>query len=149
MPLSPSSALNVAMLALAIGVVGGCGGQSGTTANTTAQTGATPAQTGATPAQTGAAGALKIAADPSGGLKFDVSSLTAKAGKVTIDFTNQAPLAHNVQIEGPGGKQLGGTSTITGSSTKATVDLKPGTYTFYCSVDGHRQAGMQGKLTVK
>jgi plastocyanin len=142
MPLSPSSALNAAMLALAIGLVGGCGGQSGTTANTTAQTGATPAQTGAT-------GALKIAADPSGGLKFDVSSLTAKAGKVTIDFTNQAPVAHNVQIEGPGGKQLGGTSTITGSSTKATVDLKPGTYTFYCSVDGHRQAGMQGKLTVK
>lgn len=148
MPRRPSCALNVAVLALAVGLFGGCGGQSGTTANTSAQTGAAPAQTGAAPAQTGAAGGLKIAADPSGALKFDVSALTAKAGKVTIDFTNQAPLPHNVQIEGPGGKKLGGTSTISGSSTKASVNLKPGSYTFYCSVDAHRQAGMQGKLTV-
>jgi plastocyanin len=142
MPRRTSSILNVAVLVLGVGLFGGCGGQSATTANTA------PAQTGAAPAQTGAGGTLKIAADPSGGLKFDVSSLTAKAGKVTIDFTNQAPLPHNVQIEGSAGNKLGGTSTISGSSTKATVDLKPGTYTFYCSVDGHRQAGMQGKLTV-
>jgi plastocyanin len=138
----PSCVLNLAVLAVAVGLFGGCGGKSGTTANTA------PTQTGAAPAQTAAAGALKIAADPSGGLKFDVSSLSAKAGKVAIDFTNKAPLPHNVQIEGPGGKKLGGTSTISGSSTKATVNLKPGTYTFYCSVDAHRQAGMQGKLTV-
>ena len=143
MPRRPSCVLNIAVLSVAIGLLGGCGGQSGTATNTS------PAQTGATPAQTGAAGTLKLAADPSGALKYDVSSLTAKAGKVTIDFTNQAPLPHNVQIEGPGGKKLGGTSTISGSSTKATVDLKPGSYTFYCSVDGHRQAGMQGKLTVQ
>jgi plastocyanin len=142
MPRGTPFVLNVAVLVLAVGLLGGCGGKSGTTANTATT------QTGAAPAQTGAAGALKLAADPSGGLKFDVSSLTAKAGKVTIDFTNKAPLPHNVQIEGPGGKKLGGTSTISGSSTKATVDLKPGTYTFYCSVDAHRQAGMQGKLTV-
>jgi plastocyanin len=138
----PLIAAKVVVLAIAGGLLWGCGGKSGTTANTT------PAQTGATPAQTGAAGTLKLAADPSGALKFDVSSLSAKAGKVTIDFTNKAPLPHNVQIEGPGGKKLGGTSTISGSSTKATVNLKPGTYTFYCSVDAHRQAGMQGKLTV-
>jgi plastocyanin len=142
MPRRTSAVLNLAALALAVGLFGGCGGKTATTANT-AQT-----QTGAAPAQTAAAGTLKIAADPSGGLKFDVSSLTAKAGKVTIDFTNKAPLPHNVKIEGPGGKKLGGTSTISGSSTKATVDLRPGTYTFYCSVDAHRQAGMQGKLTV-
>jgi plastocyanin len=139
----PFIAANVAVLAVAGGLLWGCGGTGGSTAQTTS------AQTGTAPAQTGAAGALKIAADPSGALKFDVSSLTAKAGTVTIDFTNKAPVPHNVQIERPGGSKLGGTSTITGSSTKATVTLKPGTYTFYCSVDAHRQAGMQGKLTVK
>jgi plastocyanin len=138
----PLIAAKVVVLALAGGLLWGCGGKSGSTAQTTG------APTGAAPAQTGAAGALKVAADPSGALKFDVSSLTAKSGKVTIDFTNQAPVPHNFQIEGPGGKKVGGTSTITGSSTKATVTLKPGTYTFYCSVDAHRQAGMQGKLTV-
>jgi uncharacterized cupredoxin-like copper-binding protein len=30
-----------------------------------------------------------------------------------------------------------------------SAQLKPGNYTFYCSVPGHRQAGMQGTLTVK
>jgi plastocyanin len=138
----PLIAAKVVVLAVAGGLLWGCGGQSGTTAKTTG------GQTGAAPASTGTAGTLNIAADPSGALKFDVSSLSAKAGKVTIDFTNQAPLPHNVQIEGPGGQKVGGTSTISGSSTKAMVTLKPGTYTFYCSVDAHRQAGMQGKLTV-
>jgi uncharacterized cupredoxin-like copper-binding protein len=41
------------------------------------------------------------------------------------------------------------TQTITGSRTSKTIDLKAGTYTFYCSVDGHRQAGMKGTLTVR
>jgi plastocyanin len=138
----PLIAAKVVVLAVAGGLLWGCGGQSGTTAKTTG------VQTGAAPASTGTGGTLNIAADPSGALKFDVSSLSAKAGKVTIDFTNKAPLPHNVQIEGPGGQKVGGTSTISGSSTKAMVTLKPGTYTFYCSVDAHRQAGMQGKLTV-
>ena len=38
--------------------------------------------------------------------------------------------------------QNGGTSTV-------SENLKPGTYTFYCSVDGHEAAGMKGTLTVK
>ena len=69
-------------------------------------------------------------------------------GKVTIEFTNDSSISHDVKIEG-NGVEGEGTDQVTGGSTSATVDLKPGTYTFYCSVDGHRQAGMQGKLTVK
>ena len=91
---------------------------------------------------------MKLAADPGGQLKYDTKSLQAKAGQVTIDFTNQSPISHNVTVEGAG-KKLGGTKTVSGSTATAKLDLKPGTYTFYCSVDGHRQAGMQGKLTVK
>ena len=66
---------------------------------------------------------------------------------LSIDFTNMSSLPHDVRIEGNGAS--GGTDQITNSSTSATVDLEPGTYTFFCSVDGHRAAGMEGTLTVK
>jgi plastocyanin len=96
----------------------------------------------------GGGSTVKIAADPSGALKFDTTSLEATAGNVTIDFTNDSSLPHNVMLEGPGVEDKG-TDTITGSSTSVTLDLQPGTYTFFCSVDGHRAAGMEGKLVVK
>jgi plastocyanin len=90
---------------------------------------------------------LSLQADKSR-LKFDKSALSAKAGKVTIAMTNPSALQHNVAIEGNGvsaqGKIVGqgGTSTVTAS-------LKAGKYTFFCAVDGHRKAGMEGTLTVK
>ena len=79
------------------------------------------------------------------------SSLTAKAGKVTVKFTNASSLPHNFTLQqGTGGAVVGATPTFSGGGTKTvSVTLKPGTYTFYCSVDGHRAAGMQGTLTVK
>jgi plastocyanin len=92
---------------------------------------------------------VKISADPSGQLAYQQKSVSAKAGKVTVDFTNQAPLAHNVTIAESSGKILGATNTITGSTASASVNLKPGTYTFYCSVDSHEQAGMKGTLKVQ
>jgi plastocyanin len=72
-----------------------------------------------------AGGAVKVAADPGGQLKYDTKSLQAKAGQVTIDFTNQSPISHNVTVES-GGKKLGATKTISGSTTTAKLDLKPG-----------------------
>ena len=92
---------------------------------------------------------LKLAADPGGQLKFDASSLTAKAGKVTIDFTNTAPLEHNVTVASTSGSVLGATPTFQGGSKTLSLSLKPGAYKFYCSVPGHRQAGMEGKLSVR
>jgi len=105
---------------------------------------------GATTAGGGGGGGetLQLAADPSGALKFDKTSLEATAGNVTIDFTNDSSLPHDVKLQGPG-VDGEGTDTITGSSTSVTLDLQPGEYTFYCSVDGHRAAGMEGKLVVK
>lgn len=112
-----------------------------TTSPSTSPTSTTPSGAGST---------VKIAADPSGQLTYVQSDVTApKAGAVKIDFTNQSPLSHNVTVEDSNGKVLGATDTITGSSTTATVNLKPGKYTFLCTVDGHAQAGMKGTLTVK
>jgi plastocyanin len=90
---------------------------------------------------------LKLAADPTA-LAFDKDSLTAKAGKVTIDFNNPSPIPHNVVIE-EDGKELAGFEPIAEGENTASADLKAGTYTYYCSVPGHREAGMEGTLTVK
>jgi plastocyanin len=95
----------------------------------------------------GVGATLKVTADPTGQLKYEEKSLTAKAGKVTIEFDNPSPVDHDVTITAGQGK-LGGTKTAADGKVSAVVDLKPGDYTFYCSVDSHRQAGMEGKLTV-
>jgi plastocyanin/cytochrome c2 len=82
------------------------------------------------------------------GLAYEFATAQAKAGKVTIESKNGQPTPHDIGIEGNGvnGK---GAIVQNGGTSKFTATLKPGTYTFYCSVDGHRQAGMAGKLTVK
>jgi uncharacterized cupredoxin-like copper-binding protein len=96
----------------------------------------------------GGGGAIPLAADPSGQLKFDKTALEAKAGTVTIAMKNASPVPHDVSIEGGGVDEKGKLVKDGGTSTVA-AKLKPGSYTFYCSVPGHRQAGMQGKLTVR
>jgi plastocyanin len=102
---------------------------------------------GPKPAGGGAGETLQLAADPSGQLKFDKTSLQAKTGKVTIDMKNPSPVQHDVSVEGGGVDEHGKKVTKGGTST-VSVDLKPGSYTFYCSVDAHRQGGMKGTLKV-
>ena len=90
---------------------------------------------------------MSIAANPSGALAYSTKTLAAKAGRVTITMTNMSPLEHNITIA-QGTSVLGATPTFAGGSKALSLILKPGTYTFYCSVPGHRQAGMEGTLTV-
>jgi plastocyanin len=94
-------------------------------------------------------GTVEVEADPSGNLAFTSEKISAKAGNDTIEFTNESPVPHDVVIEDENGKELGGTEVTSEGSDSAEVELKPGTYTFFCSVPGHRQAGMEGTLTVK
>lgn len=90
---------------------------------------------------------LAESAQPSGALAFTKPTLQAKAGHVTIVFANMAPEAHNMTIS-RGALVLGATPTFQGGAKTLSLTLKPGTYQFYCTVPGHRQAGMQGTLTV-
>jgi plastocyanin len=101
----------------------------------------------ASPAPAAATTALALAANPGGLLSYDAKHLSAKAGSVAITLTNAAPLEHNVTVA-QGATVLGATPTFLGGHRTLTLKLKPGTYTFYCSVPGHRQAGMEGTLTV-
>jgi plastocyanin len=97
----------------------------------------------------GSATTLDFEADPSGNLAFTEDKATSKAGKVNVNFTNSSPVPHDVVIEDSGGEEIGGTEVTSEGSDSTEVELKPGTYTFFCSVPGHRQAGMEGTLTVK
>ena len=120
--------------------------------SSSAAAGQPAATTGApAPASSPAAGkagsSLALAANPSGELAYNTKQLSAKAGTVTITMTNMSPLEHNVTIA-EGSKVLGATPTFKGGSKALTLKLKPGKYTFYCSVPGHRQAGMEGTLNV-
>jgi uncharacterized cupredoxin-like copper-binding protein len=92
---------------------------------------------------------VALSADTEGQLAYNTKSLTAKAGTFVIAFTNSSSLAHNFTLETANGAKVGATETFTGGTKNLTVDLKPGTYKFYCSVPGHRQAGMEGTLTVQ
>ena len=124
----------LAVPALAIAVLAGCGG--GGNEKTSA------------PATSGSATTLRLAADPGGQLRFDKKKLDATAGHVSIVMKNPAPLSHNISIEGSGLNEMGQTVGQGGTST-VSANLKPGRYTFYCSVPGHREGGMVGTLTVK
>jgi plastocyanin len=120
-------------------------GSSSTQSEPTATTGtAAPASS---PAAGKAGSSLALAANPSGALAYNTKELSAKAGTVTITMTNMSPLEHNVTVA-EGTKVLGATPTFKGGSMKLTLKLKAGKYVFYCSVPGHRQAGMEGTLNV-
>jgi uncharacterized cupredoxin-like copper-binding protein len=145
-------AMLVALLAITALVAAGCGGDddnssdnsnnsSGAQGNTTDNTQSSGGGGG------GAASTVKLTADPGGALKFNTTKLTAKAGKVTVVMDNPSSTPHAVEVEGNGVEQE--TKTLTGGTAKMTVDLKAGKYEFYCPVDGHRQAGMEGTLTVQ
>jgi plastocyanin len=93
-------------------------------------------------------GVVEIDANPTGQLLFQAKTATATAGAVTIKMKNMSSVQHDIAITGNGVNQVGQIVANGGTST-VSATLKPGTYTFYCSVDGHRAAGMVGTLTVK
>ena len=142
--------LLVALAAIAL-VAAGCGGDddngSDNSSGTQGNSADTSSNGGGASSGGGAASSLKLTADPGGALKFDKTKLDAKAGKVTITMDNPSSVPHAVEVEGNGVEEE--SKTLTKGSAKLTVDLKPGSYEFYCPVDGHRDAGMKGTLTVQ
>jgi plastocyanin len=136
---------------LGVLAIAGCGSSNSTTTTGTAPAKPTTPTTPTTPATpAAAAGTSKVAlsAAASGALMYSTTSLSAKAGSVTIDFTNTSSTPHNVTVANSAGKVLGATPTFSGGTKTLTLMLAKGTYTYYCSVPGHEQAGMKGTLAV-
>ncbi|MGH2953099.1 MAG: plastocyanin/azurin family copper-binding protein [Solirubrobacterales bacterium] len=144
-------ALVLSLLALAMFAVAACGDDDDDEEPAVAEeTTEEPAPEEEAPAEDGGAGGtVSVEADPGGQLAYVQSSLEAPAGAVTFEFTNDASIGHDFVIETPDGEEVTRTEVITGDSTSTDADLDPGEYTFYCSVDAHREAGMEGPLTVE
>lgn len=143
-----------ALLALALASVAlvACGSSSDDNSTTTTSGGESTsgATSGGGKEESGGGGStVKFEADPGGELAYTTDTATATAGQVTVDFKNPQALTHDVQIEDAQGKDVGGTELIASGEDSTTVNLKPGTYHYFCSVPGHREAGMEGTLTVK
>jgi plastocyanin len=142
------------VLALASAALVACGSSNSTTTNETSSggeaNGGAAAESGKEAGGSeGGGSTVEFEADPSGELAYTTTEASAKAGKVTVDFKNPQGLTHDVTIEDSSGKEVGKTELIGEGETSTTVNLKPGTYTYFCSVPGHREAGMEGTLTVK
>jgi len=139
----------VALIALALGLAA-CGDDdddSGaapeTTAAATTTAPATPTES--TPSESSGT-TLALQADPSGALAYVETELSAPAGSITFELTNASAVPHDVAVDGA----EGASDEVTDGATAAfTVDLPAGTYEYYCTVPGHRQAGMVGTLTVE
>jgi plastocyanin len=133
----------ITALVLAAALVGGCGGDD------EEEPAATPEATQA-PADDdgggGGAGEVAVASPEDGSLSFDPTELSAPAGEVTFTYDNPSQVPHAFEIEGVDGSA---TDTVTQSEATVTVRLEAGEYTFFCPVGSHRQAGMEGTLTVE
>ena len=140
-----SAAAFVAVVA-ALGLVA-CGGGSDNNNDTTAA--ATPPATTTGGGGAGGSSTVNISTPSGTELAYDQKSASAKAGSVTIDFTNNESISHDVAVESSSGDTVGQTDLVASGTANTTVDLQPGTYQFFCTVPGHREAGMQGTLTVK
>jgi plastocyanin len=142
-----ASAVLVVAAVAALGLAA-CGGGDDNNDTTAAST--PPATTPAGGGGGGGAASTVDISTPSGSdLAFDQKDVSAKSGNVTVSFDNKQATPHDVVIEDSSGQELAKTDLISSQTSTTTADLQPGTYTFFCDVPGHREAGMEGTLTVK
>jgi plastocyanin len=92
---------------------------------------------------------VSVASPSDGSLVYQPDGLQAKPGNLTIDYDNPSPVPHSIAVATANGNVLGQTQPAAGGKQTLDIsDLGPGKYIFYCTVPGHREAGMEGNLTV-
>jgi len=111
---------------------------------------AAPQQSPGGQPQTSEATTLAVASPEDGGLVFEPDGLEAQPGGIEVTYANPSPVPHSLALESEDGSLLGETSVFAnGEESVAFPDLAPGEYIYFCTVPGHREAGMEGDLTVK
>jgi len=133
-----------AAVALALAALAGCGGDDPAPPDPPAEEVADPRGE-----RKPRAGVVAVSADPSGKPAFQEDSLEAEAGVVRAELANLTSTSHSLCIEKEGQGALGCTGTFSGDRATLRLRLEPGEYTFFCSVEGHREAGMTGELVVR
>ena len=92
---------------------------------------------------------LSVSSPADGGLSYSPNGLQAQPGNVSISYSNPSPVPHSIAVATSNGNVLGQVQPFANGKQSVTLDdLAPGKYVFYCTVPGHREAGMQGDLTV-
>ena len=136
-------ALLLALLTLTAVGLAACGGDDDD------DDGGDTAATTETTVESDGGASVSLTANPDGELAYEESTLSAPAGTVTIEFDNPASIGHDVVVEDQNANEITRTDVITGDTATAVGEFEAGDYTYYCSVDGHRDAGMEGTLTVE
>jgi plastocyanin len=136
----------ITALLLATALIAGCGDDDDD------ESAATPEPTAEATQEAGGGGGgggetVEVSSPADGSLEFDQAELTAPAGEVTFNYSNPSQVPHAFEVEGNGVEEE--TETFTEGEDSITVQLEPGEYVFYCPVGSHRQAGMEGTLTVE
>ncbi|MGZ5322145.1 MAG: plastocyanin/azurin family copper-binding protein [Solirubrobacterales bacterium] len=96
----------------------------------------------------GKATTLDVTSPEDGGLSFEPSGLEAPAGVITLAYENPSPVPHNIALEDEAQKVLDQSDDVTAGSVEITSELAPGEYAYFCAIPGHREAGMEGVLTI-
>ena len=140
---------SLALFAIVIPLVlAACGSDDSTSSTSVSDTSSTESTTEASTTASGGGGAGGTVAISETEYKLDPSDPTVKAGSVTFDVSNDGTTTHNLEIEGNGVEEESD-DLDAGSTGQLTVDLKPGTYEIYCAIDGHKDLGMKGEVTVQ
>jgi uncharacterized cupredoxin-like copper-binding protein len=127
----------------ALVAIAGCGGgQTGTPS----EAGSTSSAPSTAPSAATASGSSVAVTESE--FSITLPSNTMKVGSYTFKVTNKGKFPHNLTIDGPGVEDKATPTLSPGSSGDVTVNLQKGTYEFYCSVDSHKDKGMDDKIQV-
>ena len=117
------------------------------TGTASAPSGTVPASGEATPTPAPAVPVVQVTAVE---YHYTLSRTAVPAGKVIFEFVNHGQDEHNLNVQPSTGPSAGSLPTAkSGTISKLEVELRPGTYTLFCSLPEHEAKGMKATLSVE